>query len=317
MKAVVLDKSCRACDMEIKDIPIPEVKKDWVLIKVKAFGLNHSEILLRQFEIDENYIQKPIIPGIECVGEIVDESNSKFHKGDKVIAFMGGMGRSFHGSYSEYALLPIQQVFHVKTQLSWEKLAAIPETFFTAYGSLFESMDIHKHETILVRGATSALGIAAIQIAKANQCYVIATLRHMDKQEFLYHCGADEVILDDEVKHMKRKVDKVLELIGPRTLKESMRVVKKHGIVCHTGVLGGQYVLNHFDPIKDIPNGVYLSSFYSNYPTQDIVDQMFDFIEINQIDPIIGKIYNFEDIALAHHNMEEHLVTGKSVIIVR
>ncbi|MFQ6792767.1 MAG: zinc-binding dehydrogenase [Thomasclavelia sp.] len=317
MKAVVLNKSCKANQMEIKEVEIPKIKDNWVLVKVKGFGLNHSEILLRQFEIDNDYIKKPIIPGIECVGIIVDPANSHFKKGDKVIALMGGMGRSFNGSYCQYALLPVKNVFKIESNLSWEKLAAIPETFFTAYGSLFESMAIKENERVLNRGASSALGMAAIMLAKAKKCYVIASLRNKQKIELLSRLGADLVIEDTRVKELDFKVDKVSELIGCKTLKESMGLVKKHGIVCHTGILGGQYAFNHFDPIKDIPNGVYLSSFYSNFPTQQLIDEMFAFINENKIEPVIGKVYDFNQIGEAHQNMEEHKVVGKSVVLIK
>ena len=85
MKAVVLEKCCTPKEMEIKEVEIPKVKKGWVLVKVKAFGTNHSEVLLRKNEVEAPYINKPIIPGIECVGEIVDKSDSRFKKGQKVI----------------------------------------------------------------------------------------------------------------------------------------------------------------------------------------------------------------------------------------
>lgn len=123
MRAVVLDKITEGKDIVLSDVPIPEVRPGWVLIKVRAFGLNHSEKLLRLNEIRADYIQKPIIPGIECAGEIVDPSDSDLAAGQKVIALMGGMGRSFHGSYAEYALLPRKSVFTVDSSLSWEALA--------------------------------------------------------------------------------------------------------------------------------------------------------------------------------------------------
>lgn len=72
MKAVLLDKITEANDVVLSEYLVPEVRPGWVLVKVKAFGLNHSEKLLRLNEIRAGYIQKPIIPGIECVGEIVD-----------------------------------------------------------------------------------------------------------------------------------------------------------------------------------------------------------------------------------------------------
>ena len=91
MKAIVLTNSCSAEDLKITDVPIPKVKPGWVLIRVRAFGINHSEVLLRQFEVDRPYIKKPIIPGIECVGEIADKSDSLFENWQRVMALMGGM----------------------------------------------------------------------------------------------------------------------------------------------------------------------------------------------------------------------------------
>lgn len=100
MRAVRLAQPTPASMVTLCDAPIPEVKPGWVLVKVKAFGLNHSEQILRLNEIQADYISKPIIPGIECVGEIADPSDSAFRVGQKVAALMGGMGRSFNGSYA-------------------------------------------------------------------------------------------------------------------------------------------------------------------------------------------------------------------------
>lgn len=128
MKAVALTEITQAEKVELASYPIPQVCPGWVLVKVKAFGMNHSEQILRLSEIQYDYIQKPIIPGIECVGEISNPSDSHFQKGEKIAALMGGMGRSFHGSYAEYALLPTHHVFAVHSDLPWEELAAVPET---------------------------------------------------------------------------------------------------------------------------------------------------------------------------------------------
>lgn len=144
MKAVCIDKVTHAEEVTLTEIPVPEVKSGWVLVKVKAFGMNHSEQILRLSEIKADYIQKPIVPGIECVGEIADASDTNFTVGQKVIALMGGMGRSFNGSYAEYALLPAHHVFAIDSNLTWERLAAVPETYFTAWGSLFECLQLKK-----------------------------------------------------------------------------------------------------------------------------------------------------------------------------
>lgn len=313
MKAVILTKPTKAEEIKITDVEIPKLKKDWVLIKVKSFGLNHSEKLLREFEIENDYIKKPIIPGIECAGIVADSLDNDFKIGDKVISFMGGLGRSFDGSYAEYCLAPKSHTFKVNTNLSWEELGAIPETYYTAWGSLFECLDLKKEDTLLIRGATCALGYASIQIAKALGCKVIATTHKEEKIKLLLE--ADKTVVDDGVLYGKvQRINKVLDLIGAKTLTDTLKIVTKRGIVCNTGILGGVYALNNFDPIKDIPNGVYLTGFYSNNPTQEDIDKIFEFILNNNLKPKIGKIYNFKDIREALVSQDKKLVDGKIVI---
>lgn len=315
MKAVVIKDVTPAENIKLSEIPVPKVKSGWVLVKIKAFGLNHSEQILRINEIKADYIQKPIVPGIECVGMVEDPSDSSFKKGQKVIAMMGGMGRSFNGSYSEYALLPENHIFNVSCKLSWAELGAVPETYFTAWGSLVECLNIKADDVLLIRGATCALGYAAIQIAKKIGCYVIATTHRESKLCFLEE--ADEAILDmRQLAGRMKNVNKVLDLIGPKYLKDTLYSIEQRGIVCSTGVLGGVYALNGFDTIKDIPNGVYLTSFFSNYPNQETVDKIFTFIEEHKINPHIGAVYKFNDIARACEDMDNGRVNGKIVVKV-
>lgn len=251
MKAVVLTEPTMAENVVLSHIPVPQVRPGWVLVKVKAFGLNHSEQILRLHEIQADYINKPIIPGIECVGEITDPSDSHFQKGEKVAALMGGMGRSFNGSYAEYVLLPESNVFSVRTNLSWTEMAAVPETWFTAWGSLFECLNIKESDTLLIRGATCALGYAAIRIARSTGCKVIATTHKESKLPLLKE--ADRAVLDTgRLAGGMQGITKALELVGPKTLRDTLRCTEKGGIVCSTGILGGVYTLNGFDPIKEI-----------------------------------------------------------------
>lgn len=313
MKAVVLDKVTKAEDIALTDFPVPEVNPGWVLVKVKAFGMNHSEQILRLNEINADYIQKPVIPGIECVGEIEDPSDSGLIKGQKVIAMMGGMGRSFNGSYAEYALLPMHHVFAIESDLSWEALGAVSETYFTAWGSLFECLQLKSDDTLLIRGATCALGYAAIQIAKALGCHVIATTHRENK--FSLIADADEQVLDDGKLTGKVKgVTKALDLVGPRNLKDTMTAVEKGAFVCNTGVLGGVYALNGFNPIKDIPNGVYLTGFFSNYPSRQVVNDMFRFFNEKKLVPVYGEVFDFEHIKDAVTAQDTGSVNGKIVV---
>ena len=313
MKAVLLNGITEARDITLSDCAIPNVRPGWVLVKVQAFGLNHSEKLLRLNEIRADYIQKPIIPGIECAGEIADPSDSDLVAGQKVIALMGGMGRSFHGSYAEYVLLPRRIVFSVESDLPWEVLGAVPETYFTAWGSLFECLRLTADDVLLIRGATCALGYAAVQIAKALGCRVIATTHRESKLPLLL--DADEAVLDDGALTGKvHGVTKALDLIGPRNLRDTLTAVEKGGIVCQTGLLGGVYTLNGFDPIKDIPNSVYLTGFFSNYPTQQTVDEIFAFLNAKRLVPSCGAVYTFEHIREAIAAQDEGKANGKIVV---
>jgi NADPH:quinone reductase len=322
MKAVVLKKTCRAEEFTVNDVPIPQVKPGWVLVKVKAFGVNRAEQILRAVEADAPYISLPRIPGIECVGEVSDPSDSRFKKAQRIVALMGGMGRSFDGGYAQYALLPNKNVFTVENDMSWEELAAVPETYFTSYGSLFDCLQIKKSDTLLIRGGTSAAGLVSIQLAKSIGTVVLATTRKTEKLELLKRHGADHALLEngtiEEQLHSiyPDGVSKVLEFIGPATLKESMQCLSYHGFICCTGVLGKIGIIEDFDPIKDIPNGVYLCSFYSNYPTQIAIDNIFEHIKKYRLKPPIAKVFSLEEITDAHLLMESNMANGKIVVLI-
>lgn len=327
MRAVVVRGCCNPEDLHPETVPVPHPKPGWVLVKVKAFGLNRSELMLRAFEADEDYIELPRIPGIECAGTVADASNSIFRMNERVVALMGGMGRSFDGSYAEYALIPEKNVFSIEsatTEMPWDEIAAIPETWFTAWGSLFECLRLAPGERLLVRGGTSALGLAALQIAKSLGCFVASTTRSEAKRQRLSAAGADATLVDAGVGDFSKAVrtlhpkgfDAVLDLIGPSTIRESLRMAARPGRVCMTGLLGSHEPLDDFDPIKDIPNGVSLSGFHSNWPTQETISSIFRFIGDRRLLPIIGARYRFDEIAQAHADMEASRVFGKAVVIV-
>lgn len=317
MKAVVLDRVTAAKDVKVSEVPVPAVKPGWLLVKIMAFGMNHSEQVLRTEEIAEKYIKKPVIPGIECVGVVADAGDTQFAVGQKVCALMGGMGRTFDGSYAEYALLPEHHVFSMDTDLAWADAAAVPETYFTAWGSLFECLRLVPADKLLVRGGTCALGYAAIQLAKALGCGVIATTHRESKFDLLREMGADEIVLDDG--HLTGKIrgaTKALDLVGPKSLSDTLTAVEKGGIVCNTGILGGVYTLDGFDPIKDIPNGVYLTGFFSNYPTQDVMDEIFGFIKAHSLVPQHGPIYPFANVKGAILAQDTGKANGKIIVEV-
>lgn len=135
--------------------------------------------------------------------------------------------------------------------------------------------------------------------------------------QLLKGAGCDECILDDGSLCGKVSgITKALELIGIKTLKDTMMIIEQGGIVCNTGVLGKVYEWNHFDPIKDIPNGVCLTGFYSNDPTKSVMQDIFRFMDEHQLKPLIGATYRFEDIRDACIALDSGKVNGKIVVSV-
>ena len=323
MRALKIDRVTRGEDARLSDVPVPAVKPGWVLVKVEAFGLNNSERLVRLEEIGQPWIAPSVVPGIECAGVVVDSSDSDLAPGNRIVACMGGMGREFDGSYAEYALLPRKNVARVPggVNWSWAELGAFPETYLTAWGSLFECLQLQLGDTLLVRGATCGLGYVAIQLAKALRVRVVATTHRQEKLQMLLDAGADEAVLDEgrlaATRDEPAKVEganKALDLVGVRDLRDTLRCVEHGGVVCTTGILGGIYAWDGFDPIKDIPNGVYLTGYFSNYPTQELFDALFGFMASRSLKPIYNEEYAFDDLPAALARQDAG--TGGKLVVV-
>ena len=162
MKAAVLRIAGGAENFAIEETAVPVPLKDQVLIEIKAFGLNRSELMTRKGLSPD--VHFPRVLGIECVGQVINDPSGKLAKGQKVAAFMGGMGRDFDGSYAQYTAVPNSIVMPFESGLSWEILGALPEMFQTAYGSLHVALKIKAGETLLIRGGTSSVGLLALQL---------------------------------------------------------------------------------------------------------------------------------------------------------
>ena len=140
MRAAIVEQPGGPEVLQIKEIPVPSPRPGWVLIRVKAFGLNRSEMYTRQGHSPG--VRFPRVLGIECVGVVEEGGGTDLAPGQKVAAVMGEMGRAYDGGYAEYTLVPASQAMPLTTDLPWETLAAIPETFLTAWGSLVEALDV-------------------------------------------------------------------------------------------------------------------------------------------------------------------------------
>ncbi|WP_320163571.1 zinc-binding dehydrogenase [uncultured Trichococcus sp.] len=316
MKAVVVYEAGGPEKLVYTDVPTPKIKEGWSLVKVKGFGINHSEIFTREGKSPS--VIFPRILGIECVG-VIEKTSDPLHLpiGQKVISIMGEMGRAFDGGYAEFALLPNAQIYPVTTDLSWEELVTIPETYYTAYGSL-QNLQIKPTDRVLVRGGTSGVGIAFLKLLKGKDSKIVVegTTRKLTKRDSLLAAGFDGVVEETEGElQTKRTYDKILELIGPATIKNSFQHINEHGIVCSTGQLGNQWYLENFDPIFDIKRNSYLTSFYSGNVDGDRLNNLLAYIEANHIQVFPEKIFKLHEVQLAHEYLQSQSSFGKVIVI--
>jgi NADPH:quinone reductase-like Zn-dependent oxidoreductase len=306
MRAAVVHEPGGPDVLRVEEIPTPEGRPGWVLVRVRAFGLNRSELGTRAGESGAA-VQFPRVLGIECVGEVVET-------GQTIVAAMGGMGRDFDGGYAEHALLPESHVIPVETSLSWERLGTIPESFGTAWGSL-DLLELEPGRSLLVRGGSSSVGMAAITIAKNRGLEVFATTRRQDKRSALEAAGADHVVIDDGEVGARVEVDALFELVGPRTIFDSLKAVRRGGRACISGFLELDWNL---DPARAEAErlGIPLSNFQSRVidvswrgTFQDIVDRVQD----GRYADILDRTFPLAEIADAHRYMEDNHAAGKVV----
>jgi NADPH:quinone reductase-like Zn-dependent oxidoreductase len=325
MKAILVNCPGPPEVLEIRDISTPATKPGWARVRVKAFGLNRSELYTRQGH-SGTAVKFPRVLGIECVGIIDDPSDSGLKPGQTVAAVMGGMGRDFDGGYAEYALLPATQIMPIETALGWEQFAAIPETYLTAWGCLVEAMAVRSGQILLVRGGTSSVGMAAICLARDLGLSVVATTRNPAKAEALRAAGAHHVVIDSgtiapEVRRLfPGGVDGVLELVGTMTLLDSLKCPGIRGIVCYAGLLGNAWSLEKFEPLPAIPSTVRLTAYTTHVVTAAnsaaALQQIVRSAEAGRLRINLDRVFRFEEIAAAHRYMEENRATGKLVVTV-
>jgi NADPH:quinone reductase len=161
MDAIIIPRFGGPEVLEYSKVPKPTPQNGEVLIRVKAFGVNHAEMHMRKGEWDE---WNPI-SGLECVGIVEACPGGEVQVGSTVAGVMGGMGRSRPGGYGEFVNVPVANVIPLKTELPWEQLAALPEVYSTAWSCLFTVLDLKRDETLLIRGAMSTIGQAALNLA--------------------------------------------------------------------------------------------------------------------------------------------------------
>jgi NADPH:quinone reductase len=325
MKAIVIDHFGGPDALIIKEVPNPESKPGHVTIQVKAFGLNHAETHMRKGEWDE---WNPIT-GLECVGIVAACPDGQFAVGSKVAALMGGMGRNIPGSYAEYTCVPASNVMPIESSLPWEQLAALPETYVTAWSCLFGILNVERGQKLLIRGATSSLGQAAVNLAVNAGAVVTATTRKRERFQQLKKMGVTAAELEGPdlarqytPEHgQASKFDAVLNLIGNSVLLESLGIVRRGGRVLQAGWLGGLAPIADFNPMVEMPSGVHFSLFHSKvlggpeFPLSEVpLQEIVRHIEKGDWTAQPSHVFEFGDIREAHKLLDLGEANGKVVV---
>ena len=321
MKAVVLDAPGPVEALKLRELPDPVPEPGWVLIEVRAAGLNRSELHTR-LGMAEGMIF-PRVLGLEATGVVLDCPGGEFEVGTQVMAMMGGMGRQFDGGYAELTCVPARQVIPFTSSLPWSVLGAVPEMLQTAYGSLTVGLDMQPGQTLLIRGATSSVGMAATVLAKREGLTVIGTTRNPASAGRLRELGVDHVLIDDgplaaTVREIvPAGVDAALDLVGTPTLMDCLAATRVHGVVCMSGMLSNQWTLPDFYPTGDIPSGVRLTGYTgdaTNLPPE-VLQRFLDDVAAGRATVPIGRVLDLEEIQEAHRIMEAGTAGGKIIVV--
>ncbi len=323
MKAITRKQFGGPDVLEVVEVAAPTMRPDAVMIEVRAFGLNRAELYMRRGEWGE----VAAISGIECVGRVVSDATGRLHPGQTVMALMGGMGRTINGSYADYTVVPASNVIPVDTSLQWEVLAALPETYATAWTCLHRNLELKAGQRLVVRGGTSSLGQAAIDMAVQLGAVVIATTRSTERAPLLRKLGAHHVVISngelvDALASIGGRVDAVLDLLGNSTVVDSLHATRRGGRVCLAGFLGGLAPLVDFNPLSQMPSGVHLSFLGSfnfgseDFPLSDVpMQQIVNLVEGGQLRGRPSRIFAFSEVSDAHRLMERNDALGKFVVL--
>jgi len=327
MRAIILKGFGGLDSLVYTDIPKPLPKDGEVVIKVKGFGINHAELHMRRGE----WAEAAEVSGIECVGIVDSCPGGEFPIGAKVAALMGGLGRTINGSYAEYTRVRAANVALIESDLPWSDLAALPETYAVAWTCLFRNLNLTAGQTLVLRGATSSLGQAALKIAVAADARVIATARSRERFSMLEELGASRVEVERrdlaahlaESKAESKQIDAVLDLVGNSTILDSLDMLRRGGTACLAGWLGGLDPIGDFNPLLRMASGVnwnFFGSFVfgapgfplSDVPLQDIARQVAE----GKLDAKPSRVFSFDQIREAHRVMEAGEAGGKMVVVM-
>ncbi|HUN67138.1 MAG TPA: zinc-binding dehydrogenase [Bacteroidota bacterium] len=328
--------------LQFGEMPEPVPRAHEVLVKMKAAALNHLDLWVRSGERERN-IPLPHIPGSDGCGVIsaCGASVTTVKPGDRILISPGlscgecshclsgrdnlcrsyrVLGTKENGTYAEFVALPAENVVPVPAGLTDEEAAAIPLVFLTAWHMLVSLARVRPGETVLVHGAGSGVGSAAIQIAKLWGAHIIATAGSDEKLARARQFGAEETInyrtadFADEVGRLtgKRGVDIVFEHTGGNVFEKSIRVLARGGRLVTCGATAEYSVTLDVRYVYARHQSIFGSWMGGKGELHEVLS--FFGGPSPRLVPVIDSVFALRDAAEAHRRMEGRNNFGKIVL---
>ncbi|MBS1525246.1 MAG: NAD(P)H-quinone oxidoreductase [Bacteroidetes bacterium] len=324
MKAIIITQPGGPEVLQLQERPVPEYAKNEVLVKVMAAGVNRPDVYQRKGNYPPPAWAPQDIPGLEIAGviEATGTNGSRWNVGDKACALLSG------GGYAEYASVPEGQCLRIPGNLSFEEAASLPETFFTVWSNVFDRGQLKAHESLLVHGGTSGIGVAAIQMAKALGSTVYVTAGSEEKCKFCEALGAAKAInyktesFKDAVHQLTdgKGVSMVLDMVGGEYFSDNIHSLAEDGRLIQISTMKGkdaQIDLSLVMRKRLTITGSTLRSrdatFKSAIATK-LEANIWPLLASGEIRPIIHSVFPLKDAAKAHELMESSDHSGKIVL---
>lgn len=308
----------QAQDLEIVEIPVPEPGPGEILIRVEAAGVNRPDIVQRL----GLYPPPPGAPetlGLEVAGEVVRPAG-RWKGGERVTALLGG------GGYAEYAKVDARHALPVPKGLDPVQAAALPETVFTVWANVFEHGALKASETLMVHGATSGIGVAAIQMARAAGAKVVATARGAAKAEEARKLGAD-LAIDASAEDFGAAakafggVDVVLDMVGGAYFEKNLEALKTGGRIVYIANLGGATIevpVFRLMAKRAVVTGSLLRPRDADEKARiaaAVEATVWPWVEAGKVRAVVERTFPLAEAGAAHALMESGRFVGKIVLV--
>ncbi|WP_313002612.1 NADP-dependent oxidoreductase [Chryseobacterium gleum] len=313
MKAVILNEAGSVENLQFTEIDKPVIGNDEVLVKVVSISINPVDVKSRAYEGVLNWIfeeKRPVILGWDISGEVVETGKNvtDFKKGDEVFGMVNFFGKG--NAYAEYVAAPAAHLALKPQNINHQQAAAASMAASTAYQALVDVAKIKKGNKVLVHAASGGVGHFAVQMAKYFGAYVIAVSSGKNK-EFVLSLGADEHI-DYTMENFHEKVqdaDIVIDTLQGKTLSDSVDVVKENGIIVTL-------------PSPEIPEDIADKARERNVNIEfmmveskkETTEAIAGLLKEGVLKPFVYKTFPFEDLAMAHLEVETNRVAGKVIV---